>query len=524
MSVFRGLAALLLVVFLAAFTARSEAASVPAPGPQGQRFPIRAFTIEGNRVVATHRILRELDEWLGEEQTADALLGARDAVYRLYREAGYEMVSVELPSIIGIDGIVQLRLVETTIGRVTVAGNEHYPADHFRAILPSLREGQSPNLAALARELYLANDHSGYRMALKFSRDPGGSADVQIDVKDSKPLRAALGADNSGTAATGRSRATFTASHANLWGLGHEGTAGYTTSPERPSKVHQLVLSYQLPLPSLGDRLQFGYSYSNSDAGRVADVFDVAGQGSIYSLRLQHDLLRTDTARQLIEIGVDHKRYKNTVDFFGTNLGVDVNATPVTLNYVWSGRDGPASASAALGHTRNLPGGARNDDPSYEASRSGARAAWSVWRANVQLSCDLPSHWTLHGALDAQYASKPLISAEQFGLGGVRSVRGFQERETAGDRGWRASVEVLTPRLAGRHRLVGFVDAGRHDRLNPLPGEPARTQVASYGLGWRWAVAGAVSASLDWARVARGTPASPAGSHALHLSAGWRFL
>jgi hemolysin activation/secretion protein len=513
------------VLFLAhcpAFTAVPEAVAPIGAVSESQRFPIRGFFVDGNTVIATDRILHGLSGYLGEEQTAVALLQARDAVYRIYREAGYEMVAVELPSEIGTNGIVALRVRETTIGSVTVTGNEHYSAEHFRAVLPSLQENRSPNLAGLARELFLANDHPGYRLALLFTPDPSGTAHVEIKVKDASALRAALSADNTGTEATGRSRATLTASHANLWDLGHEATAGYTTSPEAPSRVRQLVLSYQLTLPSSANRLQFGYSYSNTDAGRVADVFNVAGQGSTYSVRLQHSLRRTDTARHLIEFGIDDKRYRNTIDFFGSNLGVDVNARPVSFNYAFSGREGATAASAAIGYTRNLPGGARNDDATYAASRSGARSSWSVWRANAELTSAMTPEWGLRAALEAQYTSTPLISAEQFGLGGARSVRGFQERESSGDRGWRVTGEVLSPRLAEQHRLLAFVDAGRHDRLNLLPGEAAGASLVSYGVGWRWAV-GPVSTSLDWARVVRGTPTTPAGSNAVHFSASWRL-
>jgi hemolysin activation/secretion protein len=515
--------AVLFFAHLPAFTAVPEAVPPIGAASESQRFPIRGFFIHGNSVIATDRILQGLTGYLGEEQTAAALLQARDAVYRLYQQAGYEMVSVELPSEIGTDGIVRLQVRETTIGRVTVTGNEHYSPEHFRAVLPSLQESRSPNLAGLARELFLANDHPGYRVALQFTPDSNGSANVEIKVKDAGPVRAALSADNTGTEATGRSRATLTASHANLWGLGHEGTAGYTTSPQSPAKVRQLVLSYLLTLPAWANRLQFGYSYSNTDAGRVADVFNVAGQGSTYSVRLQHSLRRTDTARHLIEFGIDDKRYRNTVDFFGSNLGVDVNARPVSFNYAFSGRDGATGAGAAIGYTRNLSGGARNDDATYAASRSGASSSWSVWRANAELTSAIAPEWNLRAAIDAQYTSGPLISAEQFGLGGARSVRGFQERETSGDRGWRVSSEVLSPRLAEQHRLLAFIDAGRLDRLNLLPGEAAGASLLSYGVGWRWAVGGSISTSLDWARVVRGTPTTPAGSSAVHFSASWRL-
>jgi hemolysin activation/secretion protein len=487
-------------------------------------FPIREFSISGNLAIATERILQALNGCLGESQTAAALLQAHDAVYRVYQEAGYEMVYVELPSEIGTDGIVRIHVREMTVGAVTVNGNEHYTSDYFRAVLPSLQENRSPNLSRIARELFLANDHSGYQMALNFTPEANGNANVEIKVKDVSPVRAALSADNTGTESTGRSRTTITASHANLGGVGHVGTVGYTTSPEFPGKVHQLILSYQLSLPSLGSQLQLGYSYSNTDVGRVADVANISGQGTTYSLRLQHDLRRSSTTRHLVELGLDDKRYKNTYDFFGFNYGVDVNARPFSVNYVFTDRTGVTGINAGIGYVRNIPGGAGNDDVTYNDSRQGAKASWSVWRANAEFTSAMPSDWTLHCAFDAQYTAEPLISAEQFGLGGARSVRGFQERESSGDRGWRLSNEVLAPRIAGQHRLLTFVDAGRDYRLNALPGEPTGASLLSYGIGWRWTHRGAIYTALDWARVVRGTLTTPKASDAIHFSANWRFI
>ena len=45
-----------------------------------------------------------------------------------------------------------------------------------------------------------------------------------------------------------------------------------------------------------------------------------------------------------------------------------------------------------------------------------------------------------------------MISTEQYGAGGVNSVRGYHEGEVFGDTGWRFSIEQQTP-----PHVVGFV-------------------------------------------------------------------
>ena len=52
---------------------------------------------------------------------------------------------------------------------------------------------------------------------------------------------------------------------------------------------------------------------------------------------------------------------------------------------------------------------------------------------------------TLHA--DGQWSSAPLISNEQFGLGGTGGVRGYQEGEAYGDNGWRAMFDLRAPAI-----------------------------------------------------------------------------
>ena len=57
----------------------------------------------------------------------------------------------------------------------------------------------------------------------------------------------------------------------------------------------------------------------------------------------------------------------------------------------------------------------------------------------------LYTNWTTTVRADGQWASEPLISSEQFGAGGVNSVRGYHEGEVFGDDGWHVSLEQQMP-------------------------------------------------------------------------------
>jgi hemolysin activation/secretion protein len=63
--------------------------------------------------------------------------------------------------------------------------------------------------------------------------------------------------------------------------------------------------------------------------------------------------------------------------------------------------------------------------------------------------------WTTLLRADGQWASEPLISPEQFGAGGVNSVRGYMEGDVFGDTGYHLSIEEQTPA-----HLVGMISDG----------------------------------------------------------------
>jgi hemolysin activation/secretion protein/AraC-like DNA-binding protein len=53
--------------------------------------------------------------------------------------------------------------------------------------------------------------------------------------------------------------------------------------------------------------------------------------------------------------------------------------------------------------------------------------------------------WTVKLHADGQWANGPLFSNEQYGMGGIAGVRGYQDGFAYGDAGWRMSIEPQTP-------------------------------------------------------------------------------
>ncbi len=487
------------------------------------RFTIAEIRIEGNTLVGTPELLEQTGRFIGSGKSIADLNGARDAIREAYLSRGYELLSVDYDGRRSRAGVHYFVVREVRVGKVTVSGNKEIAEGEIRRQLPELEETGTPRLLQLARELFLFNDNPGRNATLEYTVGAPGTTDVAIKVAEQPQSRLAATFNNTGNQATGSTRVGLNWNHSNFLGLSHQIGASVTTSIERPERVFQAGFGYSVPLPTLGDTMSFSASYSDTDSGRVADAFNISGKGTTFGAHYQHNLKRDALSRHVIDVGYDERHFRDVVDFFGTNLGVSVTVKPVSAGYRYLSNSSGEALSLAATVQQNLPGGVRNDDATYAASRVGANSKWQSWQFDAAWQRELPSGWMPAVRMNAQYAAAPLIAAEQFGLGGLRAVRGFREREGAGDRGLRANLELYGPRFAGTHRLLGFVDMGRSKRLKPQPGEIGTEGLSSIGVGWRGQFGTSVQVSADFAQISNGTARNPRGDKFLHLSAVWWF-
>ena len=122
-----------------------------------------------------------------------------------------------------------------------------------------------------------------------------------------------------------------------------------------------------------------------------------------------------------------------------------------------------------------------------------------------------------------QMTWQPLISGEQFGIGGARSVRGYEEREVAGENGQQFNLELWTPYLPYNTQFLLFGDAGRIERETPHPSQTATEALSSAGMGWRWYWRNYLNVSVDLATVFKDTTVTTTGDHRLLFNIFLRF-
>ena len=178
--------------------------------------------------------------------------------------------------------------------------------------------------------------------------------------------------------------------------------------------------------------------------------------------------------------------------------------------------------AATLFYSRNLGGGSDNDSLTYALTRAGADDDWEAFRFSVDAIYRFESEWKLFASLIGQDTHDALIPGEQFGLGGVYSVRGFEEREISGDRGWEFRGEVWMPPLDNGLHLYAFLDTGKIQLTKSVPGLSDRESITSAGVGaeWQWQQ---LTANFSWGHVVDDLSNKSDGDHKLHFSLFYRF-
>jgi hemolysin activation/secretion protein len=129
--------------------------------------------------------------------------------------------------------------------------------------------------------------------------------------------------------------------------------------------------------------------------------------------------------------------------------------------------------------------------------------------------------------MSGQYADEPLIPGEQFGLGGERTVRGFEERTIAADDGILFNFEVWAPPLPQLYdvRFFVFADVGhKHLEFPQNPQIPSDT-ISSAGIGFRVDVREYLYVSADYGHTIAeaGGEASDTGNVKTHFNVVVRY-
>jgi hemolysin activation/secretion protein len=507
-------------------TAILIALSCVLPAQAAPTLNVSHYVIDGVNPLPEDETAAILAPYIGEKQTLGQIEEAAKAFEKVLRDRGLVFYRVFVPAQKPENGEVKLQLTRFAIGTIKVTGNEHFSEANIRRSVPSLQEGESPDIRSLAKDITTANNNPAKQVVVKFREgQQTNTIDSVVRVRDIDPLALYVGYTANRSFAPfheGESiyRMTFTAQHSNLFDRDQVGTLTYSTDPGDVSKVTLLGAYYQVPLYGTGINISGYYTHTDVSTGRIQQgggFFDVSGRGDFYGIKVIRALPSTGNFHHTIGVALDHRYFENSTTFKGVQIQPNVGSLPLSLSYAFRDEKSWGAYAGILEFAVNTGAGAANSLEAHAAN--GGDYHWSAWRYSAEISHPA-GNWLLSAKLRGQWTNDALIAGEQFGLGGANSVRGFSDREVTGDYGFLFNLEAAgPPMLVPDLKPVVFIDGGQaHSKiLDHTEG------ILSAGLGLRWSFKH-LDTALDIAHAFDKNGQNPDSiSSRLHFSAIYRF-
>lgn len=544
---------------------KPEGGSNTAEALQTVRFAVTTFQVEGNTILEQSKIDRLLETFKGGERQMKDVEQARVELEKLYHTAGYPTVLVNLPEQTIENGVVRLQVVEGHLLSITVTGNEYYSWSNIRGKMPSLTPGALIYEPTFVKELAAVNGNPDLKVApvLKPGSEPG-TVDLELKTTDRLPVHGKLEADNKGPITTPRERMVAEIQHTNLFGGDEILTVNTVQTPTDLGAVQNYGMSFVYPVIWPNHLLAVYASKSKSSSVLAGGAISVGGGGDIgivgnatvAGFRYILPLFAGGEQTHQLSIGIDYKRLERTTAKFPDGASVTVLSplqyTPMSLAYTgfYPDRLGLTRASfTTKGYVAGMiPGGAKenfagdpNDPFEKPPNRAGSTGTFAVLQGGFDRTQPLTGDFTLNLHTDGQWASQPLIPAEQYFAGGMDSVRGYLTYEAIGDHAIRGRAELTTPEVLTvpvdriwqrrkssdstlRVRFVAFYDAAQLWVAQAPQGQTSQFRLEGAGGGIRVKFPkdlGQLMVDSGWAL--RDTLNTKRGSNFVHFSVGLTF-
>lgn len=482
-----------------------QAASA-APSADAPRFTLSGFRFEGNTAIPAAELQVLAAPYLGHEIGLAQVNELADKITALYRDRGYILSRAVVPPQRIESGTLTIRIVEGSIDKIDIQGDAGGATEILKAHGARIAQQHPLTAAVLERELLLVNDLSGLqvRSVLTPSRTVTGAADLTLVVTP-RPMEGYVTFDNRGSRYLGPYELMAGVYFNDVLGTGGRlGLNGVVTPDEGPDLAYGSV-SFDQPLSSDGLRLFTTASYTDTKPGSVLRALDTRGKALNLSTSLSYPVIRSRDFNLTLSGSFAYRNVRSdnaaVSPLFSDHVRTVDAGLFMNLLDDWGGY---SSLSVNLTQGLDIFGATT----SASASKSRAGASGQFTRASFEASHTHPLFdrvsLTLSGGGQTAFRES-LLASEQYALGGYAFNRAFDPSEVTGDaaiagRGelqWQAVEHFFT---LSNIAPYGFYEGGQVWQSHPLPGELRSESLFYGGAGLRFALAGRLSADLEWAK------------------------
>ncbi len=477
----------------------------PAPAvPDGPTVVLAAVEIAG----ATAFPLAELNALYADDLARPVSLADIESlagrIGAYYRRNGLLLTRVVVRPQALDAGILRLQVVEGAIREVRFEGDGAADLE-LAAYTRRIRAERPLSLATLERQLLLIEDLDGLSVTdsrVRALDEDAGDYELVVTLEVDR-IDLLTYVDNRGTHSVGPLE-LWTAVGANSpLGGGERLQAGAFVVPNQPSELRYYELSYLQPIGSQGTKATLLLSSSDSKPDPAYTGADEEIDGKGLTLRLSHPLIRRREETLRAQVTFDYQDTREE-DFGVAVIDDRLRVLRLRADYAAdSFLEGTHFAGLELSQGLDILGA--SEPGAATLSRSDGRSDFTKLEGYVSRAQSFGDYVGAQLSAAGQLAFDPLLSGEEFGLGGGQYGRAYNYYEVSGDDGFALAAEVRYGRLFDEpawldsYQFYGFYDWGVVWNDN-AEGELARQSLSSLGAGIRLGLLDSLSLDLQLAR------------------------
>lgn len=415
------------------------AAPEPKKAAAGPCIAVSQIAVDGAAVISQQRIskiTRPYENTCIDAHRIEEIMGKLTA---LYLSKGYAAARFYLPEQDLKTGVLKLRVEEGKLSQLQLTERAKGTLSLKTAIISA--KGEVLNLRDLEQALDQINRLQSNNAAMNiYPGERQGESIVIFDNQPSKRWNGYFSYDNKGQDATGRNQAALGLGLDNPFGLNDLLNISYNRSlPFKPNREDSFSgsLFYTVPLGYQTLSLSASRSEYDSTLRTAFNQLHSSGETNTYTGRLDSLLYRGLNSQLRANIGLTHK---DTAAFL-EDIKLEVSSRKLSvldagLSYSDMLLAGVVNVNA--GYTRGLKAFNALEDASglpaempkaqFEKLTYGLSyfKPFQAWGQNFSFSSNFSGQY----ALDALYGS------EQYSIGSLYSVRGFNQSTLSGDNGY----------------------------------------------------------------------------------------
>lgn len=478
---------------------------IPAPLPESpETIRVERFEFEGNRAFSDAALAQVLQGLIGRPITFAELLQAEAAITQKYVEAGYINSGAVIPADQTFPkdrAVVKIQIVEGGLQEIRVTGTRRLNSSYVRQRLAIATEAplNRNRLLEALQLLQLDPLIESIRAELQPGVRPNASV-LEVRVQEADSFNTEIFLDNERSPSVGSFRRGVRVREGNLSGLGDAVELYYANT----NGSNDYNLNYLVPINARNGTLGLTARYTDTEIIEPPfDRLDIEGKSLYFDLTFRQPLIQRPTQELALGLTASYQRSQTFLlgEEFPLALGADEEGRTVVpairffQDYVQRSPRQVIAVRSQFSLGVDVLGATVNEDASD--------SRFLAWRGQAQYVRLLAPETLLIFRSDIQLATDSLLSLEQIGIGGARSVRGYRQDLLLTDNGAIASAEariplIRVPQFRGLLQATPFIDFGvgwNHGDERP---NPDSNTLLGVGAGLLWQMGDNFSARIDY--------------------------